>query len=64
MALVGFVGVAKIIGLSPAFALVGQVSVDTVITYTLSILPLFIMMGNLRAHRRRFSRSSPGRICR
>ena len=49
MALVGFVGVAKIIGLSPAFALVGQVSVDTVITYTLSILPLFIMMGNFIA---------------
>jgi tripartite ATP-independent transporter DctM subunit len=46
---VGIVGLASIIGIEPALESVGQTAVDTVITYNLSVLPLFIMMGNFVA---------------
>jgi C4-dicarboxylate transporter, DctM subunit len=48
-AFVGVVGYGVLAGWQPAFALVGQTSIDTVLTYTLSTLPLFIMMGNFIA---------------
>jgi tripartite ATP-independent transporter DctM subunit len=48
-AFVGVAGFALLVGWQPAFALVGQTSLDTVLTYTLSTLPLFIMMGNFIA---------------
>lgn len=48
-AIVGLTGHALLTDTAPALALVGQVSVDTVFTYALSTLPLFIMMGNFVA---------------
>jgi C4-dicarboxylate transporter, DctM subunit len=46
MALVGAGGFALLRGIDPALALVGQVSRDTVMTADLSVVPLFILMGN------------------
>ena len=46
MAAVGFVGFAVVIGVSPALNLVGQIASDTVMNYTLSVVPLFVLMGN------------------
>jgi tripartite ATP-independent transporter DctM subunit len=46
MALVGAGGFALLRGIDPALALVGQVSRDTVMTAELSVVPLFILMGN------------------
>ncbi|WP_136659243.1 TRAP transporter large permease [Nitratireductor sp. XY-223] len=47
MAAIGFVGVASIIGINPALTLVGQVYFDSGRSYTLSVVPLFLLMGNL-----------------
>ena len=44
---VGVVGFASLSGWGPAFAMAGQVSVDTVLNYNFSVLPLFVLMGNL-----------------
>jgi C4-dicarboxylate transporter, DctM subunit len=46
MALVGVVGTMSIIGMAPAFALLGQTFFDNGREYSLSVLPLFLMMGN------------------
>lgn len=46
LASVGLLGVASIIGWSPALALLGSVFFDNSREYTLSVLPLFLMMGN------------------
>ena len=46
MALSGFAGFALIVGLTPAMAMVGQLTFDTALSYNLSVLPLFILMGN------------------
>ncbi len=43
---VGLVGVAAIIGWSPALALLGSTFFDNGRDYSLSVLPLFLMMGN------------------
>lgn len=43
---VGLVGVVSIIGWSPSLALLGSVFFDNGRDYTLSVLPLFLMMGN------------------
>lgn len=43
---VGVIGTAMIIGWEPSFALVGQTFFDNSRSYSLSILPLFLMMGN------------------
>jgi len=43
---VGLVGVAAIIGWTPALALIGSTFFDTGRDYSLSVLPLFLMMGN------------------
>lgn len=47
MTAVGLAGVVSIIGLSPALSLIGQVYFDTGRSYTLSVVPLFLLMGNL-----------------
>ena len=46
MMIVGFLGLTYIIGLDPAFSMVGQVFFDNGMSYSLSILPLFLLMGN------------------
>lgn len=46
MALVGVIGTMSIIGMAPAFALLGQTFFDNGREYSLSVLPLFLMMGN------------------
>ena len=43
---VGIAGTAMIIGWEPSFALLGQTFFDNSRSYSLSILPLFLMMGN------------------
>ncbi|MBN9889356.1 TRAP transporter large permease [Salipiger abyssi] len=43
---VGLVGVASIIGWTPALSLLGSVFFDNGRDYSLSVLPLFLMMGN------------------
>ncbi|SEQ82150.1 TRAP transporter large permease [Thalassovita taeanensis] len=43
---VGLVGVASIIGWTPALSLLGSTFFDNGRDYTLSVLPLFLMMGN------------------
>jgi len=52
MILVGVGGFAYIIGFQPARAMLGQIGFDTPISYSLTILPLFILMGNLFASSR------------
>ncbi|MER5171924.1 TRAP transporter large permease [Thioclava sp. GXIMD2076] len=43
---VGLVGVATIIGWTPALSLIGSAFFDNGRDYSLSVLPLFLMMGN------------------
>ncbi|MDO5641595.1 MAG: TRAP transporter large permease [Paracoccus sp. (in: a-proteobacteria)] len=47
LTLVGFAGVASIIGVDPALAMIGQIYVDSGRSYTLSVVPLFLLMGNM-----------------
>ncbi len=47
MMLVGLGGFAYLIAWGPALALLGQTAFDTVLTYSLSVVPLFILMGKL-----------------
>jgi C4-dicarboxylate transporter, DctM subunit len=47
MAGVGLIGVASIIGLTPTLSLIGQTYFDGGRSYTLSVVPLFLLMGNL-----------------
>jgi tripartite ATP-independent transporter DctM subunit len=49
MGLVGFAGVALSRGLQPALASAAQVVYETGFAYTLSVIPLFILMGNFVA---------------
>lgn len=46
MLVVGYVGIALQIGWGAALASVGQTMFDTGFAYTLSVLPLFVLMGN------------------
>src|SRR5262245_56427733 len=46
MTLLGLLGVATTIGIAPAFAMLGQVFYDNGMNYTLSVMPLFVLMGN------------------
>jgi tripartite ATP-independent transporter DctM subunit len=52
MALVGFVGFGLLVGFGPAGYSVGQIVVDNVTSYSFSVLPLFILMGNFVARSR------------
>ena len=46
MAAIGFIGLIFIIGTDASLAMIGQVFFDNGMNYTLSILPLFLLMGN------------------
>jgi tripartite ATP-independent transporter DctM subunit len=52
MGLVGFVGFAILVGTNPAISMVGETAVNSVMTYDLSVLPMFILMGSFVAHSR------------
>ena len=52
MARVGVVGFAGIVGWSPAMSMVSQITLDNVMNYNYSVLPLFVLMGGLFAHSR------------
>ena len=47
MLVVGFIGFAVISGFDPAIFVLGTAPFDAVSKYTLSVLPLFVLMGNL-----------------
>lgn len=49
MGLVGFVGIGLTLGWAPARASAAQVVYETGFAYTLSVIPLFILMGNFVA---------------
>lgn len=46
MAAIGMAGIASIIGIDPMLAMLGQVFFDSGMSYTLSVMPLFVLMGN------------------
>ena len=47
LTLVGFIGNSIMNGVAPTFALAGTVPFDTGASYNLSVLPLFILMGEV-----------------
>ena len=47
MAIVGFLGYTHMVNVNAALSMVGSVAFETGMSYTLSIVPLFILMGNL-----------------
>ncbi|MEQ9331366.1 TRAP transporter large permease [Thalassobaculum sp.] len=47
MALVGGAGLVMVLGFDGAMFIVGQTAFDTGLSYSLSVVPLFILMGNL-----------------
>ena len=47
MGLCGIAGMAAIIGVGPAFSLFGTTVFETTVTYDLSIIPLFVLMGSI-----------------
>ena len=49
MAFVGFMGYALIMGFKPAYAVISQIPYTTVANYTLTTVPLFILMGEILA---------------
>ncbi|MEP3295258.1 MAG: TRAP transporter large permease [Pseudoruegeria sp.] len=49
MAAVGGIGFAMMRGWGPAWAMTGQVAFDSALSYSLSVIPLFIFMGNVLA---------------
>ncbi len=49
MILVGTAGIVSVIGLDPALALLGQIPVSQTTSYELSVVPMFILMGNFIA---------------
>ena len=49
MAFVGFIGYALIMGFKPAYAVISQIPYTTVANYTLTTVPLFILMGEILA---------------
>jgi len=46
MTAVALVGIGWLIGLAPALSVLGQVFYDNGMSYTLSVMPLFVLMGN------------------
>lgn len=46
MAIVGSLGFAYLVDWTPALAMLGQIAYETSLSYSLSVLPLFILMGN------------------
>ncbi len=49
LGLVGFGGVIVLSGWTPAFSMVANITRDSTLVYTLIVLPLFVLMGNLVA---------------
>lgn len=47
MAIVGFVGFGLLISFKASSAMVGQIVYETTLNYNLSVLPMFVLMGNL-----------------
>src|ERR1041385_3610515 len=45
MGLSAFVGMLLLIDLQPALALLGQTAYETAVTYNLSVVPMFVLMG-------------------
>ncbi len=45
MALAGFLGMAYVVGLGPAFTSIGTSPFSTASSYSLSVIPLFVLMG-------------------
>ncbi|MDX3895261.1 TRAP transporter large permease [Pusillimonas sp.] len=52
MGLVGTLGFMALTSVDAGLAMVGQVLYDTTLSYQLSILPLFVLMGNFISHAR------------
>jgi tripartite ATP-independent transporter DctM subunit len=52
LTLVGFIGNAILSGLQPTFALAGTVPFDVGSAYTLSVVPLFVLMGEVASESR------------
>jgi tripartite ATP-independent transporter DctM subunit len=52
LTLVGFIGNAILSGLRPTFALAGTVPFDVGSAYTLSVVPLFVLMGEVASESR------------
>ena len=52
LTLVGFIGNAVLSGLQPTFALAGTVPFDVGSAYTLSVVPLFVLMGEVASESR------------
>ncbi|MBM3531140.1 MAG: TRAP transporter large permease [Alphaproteobacteria bacterium] len=46
MGIVGFGGVAYMLSFNAASSMIGQITYETGMSYTLSVIPLFILMGN------------------
>ena len=46
MGIVGFAGIAYMLNFNVAAATIAQVTYETGLSYTLSVIPLFILMGN------------------
>ncbi|MBX3589675.1 MAG: TRAP transporter large permease [Burkholderiaceae bacterium] len=49
MIMVGVAGIVSVIGLDPALSLLGQIPVSQTTSYELSVVPMFILMGNFVA---------------
>ena len=47
MGIVGFAGFGLITGWKPSLAMIGTLVSETALSYGLSVVPLFILMGNL-----------------
>jgi tripartite ATP-independent transporter DctM subunit len=52
MGIVGFAGIAYKLNINVASATIAQVAYETGLAYTLSVVPLFILMGNFVSHAR------------
>src|SRR5262245_37530870 len=50
MGIVGFAGVAYKLNFNVAAAMIAQVTYETGLSYSLAVIPLFILMGNFVAH--------------
>ncbi|MWB78165.1 TRAP transporter large permease subunit [Pseudooceanicola sp. 216_PA32_1] len=49
MGVIGFLGFAYLVGWRPASSMLAMVSKDSTMTYSMVVIPLFILMGNLVA---------------
>ncbi|HEV7417601.1 MAG TPA: TRAP transporter large permease, partial [Tianweitania sediminis] len=52
LAVVGFGGFGFLVGWMPALSLVGTLSVQSTLAYSLSVIPLFVLMGNILTNAR------------